>query len=347
MTIDLRRMFKGIEKILLVSIMVLLVGELKAQDPEFTQFYAAPMYTNPAMAGTASCTDRRSAGGRMVLNYRNQWPSLPGTFRTFAASFDQHMSGINGGIGLTAMRDIAGDGLLTTTSVSGVYAYQAVLGSRKRKRFALSMAIQAGVMQRAIDFNKLRFSDQILPKKGFVNPTQESLPNNSITFPNFSAGVLLYSGNFYAGVAVHNINEPNQSFFRNTDSGTTLPRRFTMHSGLVIPLKKTKKNQQAEMTISPNILIMQQQRFFQTNIGFYLNKGPFVAGLWFRQTAPNSDALIALVGFRYEQFKFGYSYDITVSSARSAAPGSHEISASIEWCVRTKRSWRGLSCPDF
>ncbi len=347
MTIDLRKMFKGVKKILLISILVLSVGELQAQDPEFTQFYAAPLYTNPAMAGTASCPERAGAGGRMVLNYRNQWPSLPGTFRTFAASFDQHMDGINGGIGLLAMRDIAGDGLLTTTSVSGVYAYQANLGSRKRKRFALRMAIQAGIMQRAIDFNRLRFSDQILPKRGFVNPTSENLPNNSITFPNFSAGMLLYSGNFYAGVAVHNINEPNQSFFRNTDSGTTLPRRYTLHSGLVIPLKKTKKNQEPEMTISPNILIMQQQRFFQTNIGFYLNKGPFVAGLWFRQTAPNSDALIALVGFRYQQFKFGYSYDITVSSARSAAPGSHEISASIEWCVKTKRSFRMLRCPDF
>jgi len=209
------------------------------------------------------------------------------------------------------------------------------------------MAIQAGIVQRAIDFNRLRFSDQILPKRGFVNPTAENLPNSSITFPNFSAGMVLYSGNFYAGIAVHNINEPNQSFFRNTDSGTTLPRRYTLHSGLVIPLKKTKKNQQPEMTISPNILIMTQQRFFQMNIGFYLNKGPFVAGLWFRQTSPNADALIALVGFRYQQFKFGYSYDITVSSARSAAPGSHEISASIQWCVKTSRKWRNLVCPSF
>lgn len=347
MTLYLPRMFKEFKKILVVTGLLFTAGVLKAQDPEFTQFYAAPVYTNPAMAGTASCPNERAAGGRMVLNYRNQWPSLPGTFRTFAASFDQHIDGINGGVGLLAMRDVAGDGLLTTTSVSGVYSYQAIIGSKKRQRFALRMAIQAGLMQRAIDFSKLRFSDQILPKKGFVLGTNEPLANNSVSFPNFSAGMLLYSGNFYAGVAVHNINEPNQSFFRNTDSGTTLPRRYTLHSGLVIPLRKTKKNTEPDMTISPNILIMTQQKFFQTNIGFYLNKGPFVAGLWFRQTAPNSDALIALVGFRYQQFKFGYSYDITVSSARSAAPGSHEISASIEWCVKSKKGWRRLSCPDF
>lgn len=347
MTQYLLKMFNSVRNFVVVVVLMLTAIAANAQDPEFTQFYAAPIYTNPALAGTAACDDRQ-AGGRMVLNYRNQWPSLPGTFRTFAASFDQHVDGMNGGVGLMAMRDVAGDGLLTTTSVSGVYSYMALFGGRKSsKRFALRLAIQAGLMQRAIDFNKLRFSDQILPKKGFVLDTKESFPNNSVSFPNFSAGALLYSGSFYAGVAVHNINEPNQSFFKNTDSGTTLPRRYTVHAGTVIPLKKTKKNQEPEMTISPNILIMTQQKFFQTNIGFYLNKGPFVAGLWFRQTAPNSDALIALVGFRYQQFKFGYSYDITVSSARSAAPGSHEISASVEWCVRSSKRWKRLVCPGF
>lgn len=348
MTLYLPQMFSSIKKITAVAACMFAAWTASAQDPEFTQFYAAPLYTNPAMAGTASCDDPKAAAGRMVLNYRNQWPSLPGTFRTFAASVDQHIDGINGGVGAIAFRDIAGDGLLTTTSVSAVYSYLAMFGGKgQNKRFALKMGIQAGFMQRSIDFNKLRFSDQILPKKGFVNPTQENLPNNSVTFPNFSAGLLFYSGSFYSGLAVHNINEPNQSFFRNTDSGTTLPRRYTIHAGLVIPLKKTKKNQQPDMTISPNILIMTQQKFFQTNIGFYLNKGPFVAGLWFRQTAPNSDALIALVGFRYSQFKFGYSYDITVSSARPAAPGSHEISASIEWCVKSNKRWKKLICPNF
>lgn len=348
MTINLLKMFNRLRKFSLLLVCLSVGFYANAQDPEFTQFYAAPVYTNPAMAGTATCADERSAGGRMVLNYRNQWPSLPGTFRTFAASFDQHIDGINGGIGLIAMRDIAGDGLLTTTAVSGIYSYQALLGgTRSKKKFALRFAIQAGIMQRAIDFNKLRFSDQIVAKRGFVLPTQENLPNQSVSYPNFSAGTMFYSSNFYAGLAVHNITEPNQSFFKNTDDGTTLPRRFTIHAGLVVPLRKVKKNAEPDMTISPNILIMTQQKFFQTNIGFYLNKGPFVAGLWFRQTAPNSDALIALVGFRYEKFKFGYSYDITVSSARSAAPGSHEISAAIEWCVKSTRRWKRLICPSF
>ena len=66
--------------------------DANAQDPEFTQFYAAPVYTNPAMAGTGTC----NGGGRVALNYRNQWPSLPGTFITTSASYDQHFDNIGG-----------------------------------------------------------------------------------------------------------------------------------------------------------------------------------------------------------------------------------------------------------
>ena len=140
--------------------------------------------------------------------------------------------------------------------------------------------------------------------------------------------------------------EPNQSFFGNPDA--IVPRRYTAHSGLVIPLDGRKN---PESTISPNVLFMLQNKFTQMNIGFYYNKGPLVTGLWFRQTFGeygNSDALMALVGFRKDRFKFGYSFDLTVSDARSAAPSSHEISTGIEWCAKKpNRKYRKLTCPDF
>ncbi len=327
-----------VKSIALGGVMLLLNTDAQAQDPEFTQFYAAPIYTNPAFAGTGNC------GGRIVLNYRNQWPSLPGTFRTFAGSYDQHIDAIGGGIGVMAMQDVAGDGLLTTTAVSGIYSYQ-INVSRK---FTMRAAIQATFQQRAIDWNRLRFADQIVPRRGFVNATNEAFAAESVSYPNFSAGMIGYTKNFYAGIAVHNLNEPNQSFYGNSDAGTTVPRRWTLHSGMVIPLQEGKRGGEPDLAISPNILIMMQEKFMQVNFGFYLNKGPLVAGLWFRQTSPNSDAMLVLLGFRHNNFKFGYSYDVTVSSARAAAPGSHEISAAIEWCAKKRsKRYRKLTCPDF
>ncbi len=329
---------KLLQHLAVLAASFLIAAEAQAQDPELTQFYASPLYTNPAFAGTGNC------GGRVVLNYRNQWPSLPGTFRTFVGSYDQHFDAIGGGVGLLAMRDVAGDGLLTTTAFSGIYSYQIDV----TRRFTVRTAIQATFQQRTIDFSRLRFADQIEARRGFVNPTSEVLPNTSVSYPNFAAGFLGYTKNFFIGVAVHNLNEPNQSFFGNSDPGTTVPRRFTLHSGLVIPLEKVKRGREPDLAISPNFLLMVQEKFMQVNFGFYVNKGPLVAGLWFRQTSPNSDAMMVLLGFRHNQFKFGYSYDVTVSSARAAAPGSHEISAAIEWCSKKRpKRYRKLSCPDF
>ena len=68
-------MLKRVVLILTVLFSLSFSENVFAQDPEFTQFYANPLYLNPAFAGTA-----RSP--RINLNYRNQWPGLSGTYVT-------------------------------------------------------------------------------------------------------------------------------------------------------------------------------------------------------------------------------------------------------------------------
>lgn len=310
---------------------------VSAQDPEMSQFYAIPVYTNPAMAGTGVC----NGGGRAAINYRNQWPGLPGTFITTAASYDQHFDKIGGGIGLILMNDKAGEGILTSQTVSGIYSYQMKISHK----FNLRLGIEGQYGQRSIDWQKLRFEDQLdnVANRGFINPTKENLSINQINYANFNTGLLGYSEKFYFGLAVHNLIEPNQSLLGGT---SVIPRRYSVHSGIVIPLDKRKN---PTSTISPNLLIMKQNKFSQMNLGFYYNKGAFISGLWFRQTFgefDNSDAMIALIGFRKNKFKFGYSYDFTVSDARSAVVGSHEISAGIEWCAKKPSTkYSKIPCP--
>jgi len=329
-----------LQTVLALSCSVFMASTGNAQDPEFTQFYAAPIYTNPAMAGSAVCNN--GMAGRFAINYRNQWPSLKGTYQTVNASWDQHFDAVGGGLGAMITRDVAGSGLLTTTAISGVYSYVIPVN----RKFFIRTGLQATFVNKRLDFSKLQFADQINPTQGFVYQTNEPLPQQSVAFPNFAAGVIGYSANFYAGFAMHNVIEPNQSFYGSQDG--ILPRRYTAHSGVKIPLEKRKN---PDAFISPNILFMQQQNFTQINFGFYVNKGPLVSGLWFRQTAGefgNSDAIIALLGFRKDRLKFGYSYDITVSSARPAAQGSHEVSLAVDWCLKTgRRPFKPIRCPEF
>jgi len=124
---------------------------------------------------------------------------------------------------------------------------------------------------------------------------------------------------------MHHITEPNKSFLGNENS--VLPRKITLHAGMMIPLDKGTRN--PTTFISPNILYQRQSNFTQVTFGGYFIKENFVVGALYRQTDPNSDALVALVGVTKDAFRIGYSYDIAVSDVRAAAKGSHEVSLII------------------
>lgn len=309
-----------------------------AQDPEFTQYYANPIYLNPAFAGSAY-------GPRFALNYRNQWPNISGGFVTYAASYDQHFDVLSGGLGVQVMYDKAGDGELSTTIGSLMYSYML----RINKNFAIKAGIQASLISKSIDFSKLLFGDQINPKLGFIYETQEVLPSKGIykidPVPDFSAGLMGFSKKFYGGFAINHISEPQISFYQ--DNKSTLPMKITAHAGLLIPLDNSRSPRNF---FSPNILYQKQQNFSQFNIGAYYIKDYFVAGAWFRQTSENFDAVMILIGVKKESVKIGYSYDITFSDARFGAKGSHEISLIIELKTNKREpsaKWRQLPCPTF
>jgi type IX secretion system PorP/SprF family membrane protein len=307
---------------------VLISGAAMAQDPQFTQFYANPLYLNPAFAGAQRCP-------RVCLNYRNQWPALTGTFVTYTASYDQHVDPI-GGLGLLVLQDKAGESTLTTTNVSGIYSYQLNV----TREFSIRLGLQGTYAQKRVDWNKLTFGDMIDPRYGFIYETQEQRPNETRNFWDFSSGIVAYSNRFYGGVAVHHMTEP-QEFFITEAPGSKLPMKITAHAGAIIPIAG---NRDGTTYISPNFLYQKQRDFQQYNIGFYIAKAPLVGGLWYR----GSDSFIALVGLQQGIFKFGYSYDVTTSKLYNASAGSHEISLGLQFgCHPKKKRFRTIKCPAF
>src|SRR5437879_1863948 len=102
--------FMGFALFFFAGVMIFPLDTVQAQDPHFTQFYANPLYLNPAFAGSAHCP-------RINLNYRNQWPALAGQFITASFSYDQQISSLSSGIGLMALTDNAGEGTLNTTNL--------------------------------------------------------------------------------------------------------------------------------------------------------------------------------------------------------------------------------------
>ncbi len=133
----------------LVVLMLLMEGAVTAQDPQFSQFYAAPLYLNPALTGA---TGQARAG----LNYRNQWPAIDANFRTMSAYFDYFLEDYKSGIGAIITSDTEGLAGLRSLSLGLQYSYELQLTDY----LGFRPGVQVGIFNRDINFGKLTFGDQ-------------------------------------------------------------------------------------------------------------------------------------------------------------------------------------------
>jgi len=311
--------------ILLFVLSFLQTKKSLAQDPMFTQFYANPLYLNPAFAGNSKCP-------RANLNYRNQWPGLGPTYVTYSASYDQHFDPISGGLGLLVTNDKTYYPY-AVTNISGIYSFL-IPASRN---FSIRTGFQGTYFQRRVDADKLTYGDMIDPQRGFIHHTQETTPAN-VSGIDFSAGAIGYGKRYFIGLAMHHITKPNESV-KKLESD--LPRRITGHAGFIIPLG----GKEGQYSLSPNILFRQQAKFQELNLGMYANIDKLVTGVWYR----HKDAVMVLLGFQFSVFKIGYSYDFTISQMKwSNTKGAHEVSLGMQfYCKTKKKKVREIACPSF
>ncbi|MBI2967253.1 MAG: type IX secretion system membrane protein PorP/SprF [Bacteroidetes bacterium] len=314
-----------------------------AQTYQITQYYAAPTFINPAFAGSGVCA-------RLTTNYRVQWPSIPGAFSTYLFSFDHSIVKKNSGIGFLFVNDRAGAGNLRTTGFNAQYSYQLKLS----RKWAFNAGFEAGFTQRNYDFNKYIFGDQI----AFGTSTSVTQPaHDKVQYPDLSAGMLLYSEKIWIGFSGRHLNMPNQGL---TSNESRLPILYSVHGGWVFRVSHKEEVGRAftKQTITPAFNYRFEKKFVQLDIGCYYNYHLFVIGVWYRglpvvktykQPAyKNNDALAILAGIVFNQVKFAYSYDLTVSRLAGSTAGAHEISISYQFCDPTNKRWKAVvPCAKF
>ncbi len=312
------------------------------QDPQFTQFYAAPLYVNPAFTGS-------TAEGRLVANYRNQWPGLEASFVTYSFSYDQFFPRIKSGIGFMAKRDEQGGGIadpLAATNVTAFYSYLVPVNDR----WFVQAGLQAGYGQRDFNFGSFTFDDQFDPRDGFTGqPTAETFPTDRIGHFDFSAGLLIFSEQFWGGFSVKHLNTPNIAF---TVEEETLQRRISAHAGYQIPLGGRGRREAG--TLTPAVMYIGQGAFSQLSAGCYFNYNVLLAGLWYRGVpfknthfnGVNQDAVAVLAGVQLSTFSVGYSYDYTLSQLTNTGTwGAHEISLIYNFKPKEKGRKKRIKYP--
>ena len=338
----------------LILLFILCFRYAQAQDPQFSQFYAAQTYHNPAFAGS-------SFGGRASALYRNQWPAISGQFVTYTFAYDQDLPNQRSGVGVLFYNDRAGSANLNTFMMAGQYAYHLPIN----REWHIRAGLQMGIGSRNVDYSKFVFRDQ-LNTEG-IDLGSSALDNVQIErawYFDGGVGGLLYSRYFWTGLGAAHINEPNQSI---TGGGVSeLPMRITLMAGGIIPLKKKFFRSRFDaddvnISLTPVMLYKRQGPFDQLDVGAYFTNKPFVVGMWYRGLPLikdydvglyNHEAIVFLVGYRSATFTAGYSYDLTVSRLGPTTGGAHEISTQVEFKLPKKRKKnrkyrQPIPCPEF
>ena len=163
------------KRVVNIAIAMICVFSAKAQDPQFTQFYANPLYLAPSYSGGIP-------GHRATMNYRNQWTFVPGTFQTYSVSYDHNFMSFNSGLGLLVLGDYAGDGRLGTTMAGLLYSYDIV----PHPDYHIRPGIGFYYLQHSVDYSRLIFGDQAAGNNTDLPPTVQPLgrrPYAISTFP--------------------------------------------------------------------------------------------------------------------------------------------------------------------
>ncbi len=324
---------------LCVALFLAAVPTGRAQDVAFSQFYANPLYMNPAFAGSKVCP-------RLSLNYRSQWPALVSAYTTVSASYDQYFDALHGGVGAIIIADRQGDhGALTTTGFSAMYAFRFQVA----REIWVNAGLKAGFFNTSLNWEVLRFPDMIDKINGFTGLTSAQIPEETnVNYFDFDAGVMAYGPSWYAGFAASHLTQPSNGFY----GLAKIPMKFTANVGGLINIAEEQRRTSSlglgTPVISPNFIYQYQGGFHYFNYGLYLDWQPFLVGVWFRNGIENADAFIFQVGVQQDYFKIGYSYDVTVSKLANNTSGAHEISVGILLpCPEHKHKVKAIRCPSF
>ena len=307
--------------------------KLIGQDIHYSQFNLAPLNLNPALTGVIDGICR--AG----INQKTQWLSVTKPFLTFSGSFDAPVYKNNQrreliGLGLLINVDRAGDSYYTTFQPLLSMAF--VKSLDRRNRHKLSIGGYCGIQQRMLNYDALTFDEQY--QHGYYsadNPITENFPKSKILFFDWGLGAnwsffASSATSFIAGVSASHLNQPRMSF--ENSSLVRLPVRTNLYFSSTFPVSES-------LLLNPMIFTSFQRRFYEVNFGvnleyLFANKRDsqitFGVGTFYRW----NDALILILTTRWQNCKFGISYDFNISTLTRASHVRGGVELSLMYIFR-------------
>jgi len=319
------------------------------QRPHYTQYIMNNFIINPAVAGIENYWD-------MKASHRIQWVGLQDapvtTYVTIHGPFSKspygretpttfHADGENPrgsaywdeytkaephlGFGATFINDKTGP--LTTNSASASLAYHFGISPKT----SLSIGLSFGFNQLRLDADKLNFATPNDPA------VYSEISNNLINRmkPDVSAGLWLYSRDYFVGIAAQGLLGQKLSFsdtLQVTQAGKLVPHIFAQ-AGVRMFLSE-------DWNFLPSITLRSVNPL---PLGVDINaKFQYKDLFWFGGGYRYQDGFAGMVGMNISNtLNIGYSYDVTTSQLNTVSKGTHELLVGFlignkygDWCPR-------------
>ncbi|TDQ10144.1 PorP/SprF family type IX secretion system membrane protein [Pedobacter metabolipauper] len=306
---------------------------LSAQiDPHFSQYYAHPLWLNPALTGVID------GEYRLSLNAKQQWGAVSNSFLTGGASFD--MAPVkNLAFGAMVLNQNSGDISYNHLSALVSGAYRIHFG--KAGLNMVNFGLQAGVLNKSFDPSKITLGSQYNPVTGYdagfgIN---DAFSSSNTLVPDVNAGIMYFDGNpgqlinVFGGAMAGHLTRPVDKFLGST---IRMPIRYLAHGGARIRVAEA-------IDITPNALYMKQGNAREIAVGAYaqlmINQE---ADLLFGSNYRIDDSAIAFFGLHLKNMVFGLSYDLNTSSLNRATRSQGGLELSVSFTGR-----KGIVGPNF
>jgi type IX secretion system PorP/SprF family membrane protein len=328
-----------IYSILVVLSLIGIIPAAFSQDMNYSQYFSTPIYYNPAYTGI-------NTGVRARFLYRNQWPSLPISFKSYYFSADLGDRALPGagGLGIMINQDTPGAGLINNFGAALTIGVRIPITSY----MVTQIGVKAGIMQRRVNWDDLVFASQLDPKYGNVYVSTFIPPDaNKRVVPDFGIGGVVQfinpagniSGNI--GLAVDHLFKPDVSFLSTGSS--PYPRKWVGQFDVIIatgPMGSSMMSRSSDEPLKVNIggIYQNQANLNSLQVGLNMLKYNIYVGGWFKTTMTGvvNSAIALVAGYKYNFYedmnlKFMYSYDLQISGALQGTGGAHEISLILEF----------------
>lgn len=297
--------------LLFTAVSCLAITGFSQQLPLYSQYMFNRLLLNPGVTGSTDAIDIR-------LIARQQWVGIKKAPSTQIISGHLRLNNGTMGVGGVIYNDRFGSE--SRIGFQGNYSYiLPVFNERARLSFGISFQ----VFQYQMDYTNFTYLDTDDPIL---------MHNKEVSWlPESDFGLYLYSEKYFAGISANQMIELPVKINDTEVELNSLVRHYYLIGGYKFTLSK-------DFDLEPSTLL--KGTFispFQADINV---KGIYRDDYWLGFSYRSSGDIIALLGLTYNDFVFGFSYDLVTSKLMQYQSGSFEIllGYNIPFAHRTGKS---------